>query len=80
MWLAGEVATATGTRRDGTDAYQFSRGIDGRHRRRGEPEFYVVAVRGWNDAITATASTSMSRSSRTSRRTSTAVLAGGCWG
>jgi hypothetical protein len=35
---------------------------------------------GWNDAITATASTSMSRSSWTSRRTSTAVLAGGCWG
>ena len=34
---------------------------------------------GWNDATTATASTSMSRSSRTSRRTSTAVLAGGCW-
>src|SRR5215211_7491854 len=43
------------------------------------PTAYAVAVMGWNEAITATASTSMSRSSRTSRRTSTAVLAGGCW-
>ena len=42
-------------------------------------DFYAVEVMGWNEAITATASTSMSRSSRTSRRTSTAVLAGGCW-
>src|SRR5829696_405250 len=44
-----------------------------------EAAAYAVAVMGWNDATTATASTSMSRSSRTSRRTSTAVLAGGCW-
>jgi uncharacterized protein (DUF362 family) len=42
-------------------------------------DLYAVAVMGWNDAIMAIASTSMSRSSRTSRRTSTAVLAGGCW-
>ena len=47
--------------------------------RSGRDRSHSVAVMGWNDAIAATASTSMSRSSRTSRRTSTAVLAGGCW-
>jgi hypothetical protein len=44
-----------------------------------KPASYPMPDMGWNEAITATASTSMSRSSRISRRTSTTVLAGGCW-